>query len=240
MEKDTESKGRPKTRIDLLEESMDREFSLDQTNTEKATDRLACINKLYPNDYSFEDPLPPGTIDYHKPTFSDLRAQYCEVAVRKQKRKNGIEITHCETSLFDLVKRHTRKHVERSFLVGTYFLDLFIPNVRSSDSHLDRTMRGLNIEVDGDSHYYESKMKKDGKKRSELQCLGIASTSIPNPEVRRSSSIEICKDISRWRTLDSRERRRLWRKIWAFTLAVNLSDEVFFKVFKPKRLGIGA
>jgi hypothetical protein len=93
-------------------------------------------------------------------------------------------------------------------------------------------MRGLAIEVDGDIHNDEAKMKKDELKVRSLAALGIGTLSIANWDFHESVVQHVQRNIGSLKPLESRERRRLWKRIYLFTLAMNLNDREFFRLFQ--------
>ena len=81
--------------------------------------------------------------------------------------------TRAERYLHQLLRESTGEDIKASMWIGNHCVDLFIPRI------------GLAIEVDGDIHDNEMKMRKDELKEEFLAKLGIMVWHINNNEIRR-------------------------------------------------------
>lgn len=80
--------------------------------------------------------------------------------------------TESERACFKLIRKKTKLKIYKSFWVKNFCLDFFIPRIQTA------------IEVDGNIHFNEIKMKKDNYKEKYLQSLNISVWRIQNQEVR--------------------------------------------------------
>lgn len=159
-----------------------------------------------------------------------LKLRYEELVKKLNLRSKENERTFSDRIFHKKVKFYSGKRVMQSVWIGLQCIDFFIPNIRSL--HISNpTMRGLAIEVDGDVHNYESKMRKDELKGNSLFMLGIGHTSVPNWEVSHPAVRAFLNSLNTLKGLDSRERRRLWRRIYLITLALHLPKAEFFSIF---------
>lgn len=173
---------------------------------------------------------PLGTVDELLcPTDQVLRSAYLKLSAQKSSNRD-CERTHKERTFLKGLKLHSQKQVLPSVRIGGHCVDLFVPNIRSSENGT-HVMRGLAIEVDGDIHNDEGKMRKDELKNAMLSILGIGMTSIPNWDLREPTVRILQQQLGSFRRLDSRERQRLWRRIYVLTLAWHLSDREFLSLF---------
>ena len=197
-----------------------------------ANENLSLIHCLYRRQFRFTRSL--QRYDYeelvNRISDIDLRWHYENLIKKLNLRSNESERTFSERKFRMQINHFCKKRVMQSVWIGMQCIDFFIPNIRSS-TNLKSTMRGLAIEIDGDVHNYESKMRKDEIKGNALAMLGIGHTSVPNWDVSHPAVRKFLGSLNSSRGLDSRERRRLWRRIYLITLAMHLSKTEFFSIF---------
>lgn len=205
-----------------------KENELTSWHLQNAKVRLQCIKKIYPKMFKFHPSIKSHKGRFRKPDFSELKTSY-EKLTRRLSTKNLASIsTASERTFLKKLQYSSKKKTYQNLWIGTHNIDLFIPNIHNS-----KISHGLAIEIDGDVHDFESKMKKDEQKGEQLKSLGIATTHIKNWELDSASLDELKRKHNLLKTLDSRARQRLWTKIYAITLACHLSDDEFFQIFRP-------
>lgn len=211
--------------MQIFEESEVGRQKLIRTRT-----RLGKLSHLYPSQYNFPKWIEAETCSgLKRPTFADLKEAYCKYS---SSRRSSMECyrTPAERAFLMRVQSASKKAVHTSLWIGAHCTDLFVPNVRSqTNGH--QVMRGLAIEIDGDAHNHEEKMRKDELKLMTLSMIGIGVLSVPNNEFGEKTVQHILGNLNRLRPLDSRDRRRLWTRIYALTLAIHLSDKQFSSIF---------
>lgn len=196
--------------------------------------KLGCLKKIYPKEFYFPSWVRKNNTNYLKPSLNKVEIEYYKL-VKQQKSKYENTITLPERKFFKQLNLHQKKKIYQSIPIGSHIIDLFIPNIRTNLQHPMRIMRGLAIEIDGDVHNYEDKMKKDERKGIELSFIGIGVIHIQNWDFNNPSVDVFTKKHSNLKSLDSRERKRLWRRIMLLTLALRLNNKEFFQLFIEKR-----
>lgn len=208
------------------------EFKERKSNWIKSIKKIRALKTIYPRDYNFPSFVEKLSVNIEPPSFSTLKTEYWELNQKLREQNPQTQRTPSEQYLRDLIAVKTKREVYQSIWIGSYCFDLFIPNIRSSFKHPNRVMRGLAIEVDGDSHNFEGKMKKDNQKGIEALFLGIGETHIKNWDFNKKTALDFRLGVSGLKSLDSRERRRLWRRIFCYTIAIHFPEEQFFELFQ--------
>ncbi len=215
-----------KTTMEIFNES-----ELSKTRIFERRDKLSCLKRLFPTQFDFPDWVPANKMNrLIRPSNLAIRRNYLEVVQKLRSSSREHERTSHERALSDRIRVFTRKTILPSVWIGNHCIDLFIPNVRSQPGEV-RKMRGLAIEVDGNVHDLESKMRKDQTKSEVLQMIGIGEVHIPNLEFNEPTVLAIQKNLKDLKPLDSRERRRVWRRIELITIALQMSDDAFYRLF---------
>lgn len=215
----------------------DRQFS---TKVYKASLRLKCLRKVYPRLFSGLTEFGIDKRSYSRPSFIDLKTEYEALSSSLTEKNLETLRTTAEVRFLKKAQTLSNKKIYTSIWIGSHCVDLFLPNVRSLTAlYPQAVMRGLAIELNGDCHKYELKSKKDARKVNQLFALGIGVHYIDNWDLAEPLVTEITKLISGFRQLDSRERIRMWTRVYAFTLAIHLSNEDFFQIFKQKPTTLG-
>lgn len=201
-----------------------------------ATQRILLIEHLYPGHIRTETGRrqpPSDGLSLVRPADGLLREAYEKLVLAKGLSMRQMERTGPERELYQRLKDASRKQILRSVWIGRHCIDLFVPNLKS-ESIGASVMRGLAIEVDGDVHNYEGKMRKDHNKVQTLFSIGVAQATVLNTDLSKPTVLSMIQKINVLPTLDSRERRRLWRRIYLITLALNLTDRHFNQLFSDK------
>jgi very-short-patch-repair endonuclease len=201
-----------------------------KSRIKSAANRLSCLKCIYPRDFRSLS-VPKSDAMFVRPDNEVLRIRYLQLCDELNSRNKDFEVTPAERLLVKQLRSYSSKYIKRSVWIGSYCIDIFIPNVRTDLSNTGWVMRGLAIEVDGDVHNYEPKMAKDERKCEELLKLGIGLTHIHNWDFNKNAVQMLKVSYRDLKTQDSRERRRMWNRIYAYTLAIHLTDKEFFKIF---------
>jgi hypothetical protein len=160
-----------------------------------------------------------------------LSLAYNEVCQALEKRFiDQLKRTNAELILESQLTESSKQHFFKSSWIGSYNFDFFFPYLTSGElsivegRRIDK-YRGLVIEVDGDFHYNEVKMKKDQYKYDLLKSLGIGCVVIHNESIRAKSApySELMRKISSSPKIDYRAKKRLMRSIHLETIYSNLS-----------------
>ncbi len=199
---------------------------------EKLEDKIGLITNLYPRLFDIPSKYKVPTGPIRKLSSNELKIAYYEkipnrAFVREIKRTNAeIKVLQCIREL-----ARTKRQILPSIWIGSRNIDLFIPNIGGTAKN-NKKMRGLAIEVDGDSHKYELKMKKDECKGQQLAFLGIGLTHINNWDLNEKTAKYLFGGMKSISTLDSRERKRMWKRIYLFTLCSQLPYDDFIEIFR--------
>ena len=212
------------------------ENSLISNNFKKSINKLSCINSTYPRLFKFNLPSSTRAI---RPEFEQLKSKYLDLEKKLNLSNPETFKTSAEIRFKKSLKMHSKKQFLSSVWIGSHCIDLFIPNIRSHQNFPKKVMRGLAIEIDGDSHKREQKCIKDERKGYELLSIGIGTMHVPNWEFNETTIKSVLASISTLPTLDTRDRTRLLTRIYLYTLAIHLPDREFFQIFKLKPITIG-
>lgn len=105
--------------------------------------------------------------------------------------------------------------------VGNLCLDYFTPALGAFNSDFVRgyALKGLAFEIDGKVHETEMKMKKDDHKTKSLMDLGLAVWRLTNEQVYQGKALPPRREIiQQFGKLCSRERARIWSRIYLMTI----------------------
>lgn len=137
------------------------------------------------------------------------------------KTLNKVNIYKCaptnrEREFFEKAENQLKLKVHRSVWISKFSIDVFIPAVKQTNG-----LHGLVVEVNGDVHNFELKMRKDEKKAEFLHKFRIGVLAVENQDVRLLRTSSLINNIRQTQRPDSREKQRLWRKIYVSTLIAN-------------------
>lgn len=169
--------------------------------------------------------------------FKDLQSRYFELCdVLNVSQKDISMRTFAEDRVLADLRRYTKLEIKRSMWIGPHSIDLFLPSIVGGNLNDAIKSHGLAIEVDGDVHNWESKIKKDHQKIHNIKKLGIAVCSILNEDSKEHTYRSILEHIGKCKRLDSRGKKRLLRNIYIYTMSVHLGDEEIVNTFGEESL----
>lgn len=158
--------------------------------------------------------------------FGVVKAAYDALSLKLNLRYKLLPTrTSAEHCLARLIRKETNLQVMLSVWINRRNVDLFIPGIcgRSSFSN-KRFFKGLAIEVDGDVHNLEFKMRKDNAKYEQLHQLDIALYTVQNSDVHQKTVADFRHQLSGTYRLDSRGKKRVLRNIYISTLIANQAE----------------
>lgn len=158
--------------------------------------------------------------------FDDLKRVYMLITDRlnqEHNRKAGERHqTLSERSVIAKIERSCKLTVHSQVWIGTRCVDIFIPSVAGK---FPKRAKGLIIEIDGSVHDRAAKMKKDQSKENLLRSLGIMCTCLLNENLADKSTQKLLEEIGSMPRLTSREKKRLWKKIYFATILLSGTSE---------------
>lgn len=137
-----------------------------------------------------------------------------------QHRKQAITKTVHEKICKKAIYTATKTTFLTSMWIGRSNFDFFFPYLAGEIGKKDR-MRGLAIEVDGEVHDLEAKMKKDTNKADALMSIGIGVVHIENCDLNSLPWRNLLNEIKHIPKLDFRAKRRLLANVYAYTILAN-------------------
>lgn len=153
--------------------------------------------------------------NYQSHYFNMLKALYVEACLNiKSDFPDAFDRTPSERILQKSISSITRKKYITSFVIGRHVIDGFFPQ------------HGIGLEVDGNIHDKEFKMKKDARRDENLMSkdLKIKILSVPNYEIQRIANL-LKKFFSTNDRLSYVRERRLLTKVYSFTIVKNFSTQ---------------
>jgi len=154
-----------------------------------------------------------------------LKNAYNELSIILNKKfRPEIHRTSNEFYLYSKLSKEIKFKIMHSVWIGNRNIDFFIPKVKLSNHS------GLVIEVDGEVHLKEFKMKKDFAKFNQLEKLNLEVYRLMNGEINHPITIELISKIKKSYSSDTRSFNRLMRRIYIFTIVSNkkiIQDDPF-------------
>jgi len=176
-----------------------------------------------------------------RPTLEQLEVIYKAICGRlNEQYKHGVLPTLSELNVAEKLLRGSRHTFHQGYWIGNRCIDIFFPHIAGSlkdlftqldDNLPSRRFTGLAIEVDGSVHFKEAKIKKDQRKITYLSELRIPLLSIPNTDVSHPVTSAMIASIWKLKSLDTRARRRLRRRIYLETILYHATDSEFEDLF---------
>lgn len=178
------------------------------------------------------------------PDFEILRDEYDYVTKMLDKEYPKCRLkTLSEDKFWEKLQKVTKLRFYRSIWIGNRNIDLFCPAIgrlyppilkgekvsKPKDCH-----QGLAIEVDGPIHDHHLKVKKDFSKFNFLEKLGIRVWSVRNEDLKKKAVKDHIQALRQYPRIDSRARKRLWKRIFVETILFNASDYLISKTFKKR------
>jgi len=165
-----------------------------------------------------------------KPTWDQLQEMYGGLEGSLKSKWATTRTLH-ERYLRDLMISVTRLEPKISFWIGPFNADLFFYQVGGEFILGKQRAHGLVLEVDGEIHDGETKMKKDGHRLEAFSKRGIMLHSIRNEDVKESAIHTLFRQLKLHIVSDHKARRRLLMRLYIWTLFSHLSDIDIEKLF---------
>lgn len=148
------------------------------------------------------------------PTFPELKEVYGQIVHRLNlKYKESLMRPQMEIDWFKLITNHRRILFHRTIWIGNNNFDLFTASLAFRNQENKKSNLGLVFEIDGSIHNTEPKMKKDLYAEESLNRLNISLYRINKFHKMDARTI-----LGQTRMTDSKERRRIWTKIYLETI----------------------
>ncbi len=175
---------------------------------------------------------------FYKPSTEILRREYDKVCedLNCKFPLNRLR-TSAEQIFFKRVQQQTKLKFIQSIWIGNRNIDLFCgslgsaPNLIQKGNQSCTLMRGLAVEIDGPIHDQSLKLKKDQNKYDFIHSLGIGLVVIENKDLGEITVLNLLRDLKRTPRLDSRAKKRLWRKIYLSTIAYHAKNEILIELY---------
>ena len=146
-----------------------------------------------------------------------LQTEYHNLCKILQREKpECLERTKEERKLEGMINKATKLQYFTNFWIGKYNFDFFFPSICSRGDSQD--FKGLVIEINGNIHHTQFKMKKDFIRVEYLHSLGIASTVIENWDLKTPTVMNLTYNLQNLPRLDHRGKKRLLNKVYYETL----------------------
>ncbi len=170
---------------------------------------------------------------------SEKKASQLYEKICKRLDSSGQRIrTQEEQRIARELRKNSQIDIKSSVWIGGICVDLFFPGLGARKHRAGtRAMRGLAIEINGGVHNHPVKMKKDEYRSKVLDRLHIGLTVIENYDFS-STVCSILDRIGHGFILDHRARKRIWKRIFAETLAVHATEEELTSVFGERKLKV--
>lgn len=128
--------------------------------------------------------------------------------------------TQAEFRFVERFKREWKVELYPQAWIGNLCVDFFTPAFGSRSNKLERSKdKGIAFEIDGYVHNLESKMKKDKFKMKSLADLRVSLWRFTNEQVYEGTTLPNRSEFDLYfRSLCSRERKRIWSRIYLLTI----------------------
>ncbi|MBT3981254.1 MAG: hypothetical protein HOE90_07855 [Bacteriovoracaceae bacterium] len=173
-----------------------------------------------------------------KVSFQELEFAYDMLRLELYKLYERTQTRH-EAKIVKEIRKHYSGEILTSFWIGNRNVDIFIPGVKGEAPEVNnadhfwspRVFKGLAIEIDGEIHNTEFKMKKDNSKYRQLHKLDIALLTIENNDINLEGTRRMISQIPTLETLSFRPRKRLLRDVYIITLLSHYKHEQILELF---------
>lgn len=233
-EKKEESNNRTKANIWL-------EHIADKQNADEDRIRLSMMLSLYGRLFgertNFDQGITRVRIRSKKerPSLIDLKSYYqAAVAKLSQNGKRAMERTVSEEIVRRTLKEMGSSYIVTSAWIGRKNIDLLLPGLTGlTRGSRGRGIRftGVAIEVDGRIHDFTPKFFGDFAKDNFLSLIGILPVRIRNEHIGQRSVLEALREVSAYSAMDSRAKRRMWKRIYLTTIFLNWQPRQIEEVF---------
>lgn len=164
-------------------------------------------------------------------SYEGLKAEYNRIVCRLP-REASQPTTH-ELAIRRTMRATIKTRPLFNCWIGPYNADIFFYQYGGSAKNLElKTYRGIIIEIDGDIHLTESKMRKDMSRVDYFAQLGLCVCSINNNDISSASITRLLYEVNRFHRNSSRTVRRLLTRIYLETLCAHLGEREFGDLFK--------
>ncbi|MBV2168581.1 MAG: hypothetical protein KUL82_07730 [Bdellovibrio sp.] len=170
-----------------------------------------------------------------RPSLRDLKNHYqVIVADLSHSGKKAMERTGSEEIVRRTLKEMGSNFILTSAWIGRKNVDLLLPGLTGlTRGQEGRGIRftGVAIEVDGAVHDFTPKFLGDFAKDNFLSLIGILPVRIRNEETRRKNVLDALREMSVYSAMDSRAKRRMWKRIYLTTIFLNWRPQQIEEVF---------
>lgn len=169
------------------------------------------------------------------PSLKDLKAHYQVITADLSIRgKRAMERTVSEEIVRSTLKEMGSNFILTSAWIGRKNIDLLLPGLTGvTRGQGGRGIRftGVAIEVDGAVHDFTPKFLGDFAKDNFLSLIGILPVRIRNEDTRKKSVLDALREMSAYSAMDSRAKRRMWKRIYLTTIFLNWRPQQIEEVF---------
>lgn len=148
------------------------------------------------------------------PSFEELKNVYAQIVHRLNlKYKETLVRPPMELDWFKIITRNRKINFRRTIWIGNHSVDIFTASLSFRHEEGKNVTHGIAFEIDGPSHNSEPKIKKDSYIDESLNRLNIGLYRVDTKHKLSADHI-----LKQTRITDSRERRRIWAKIYLETI----------------------
>lgn len=170
--------------------------------------------RLQGSKWCLRKQIPGGQYSPRFPTFAELKEIYGQIVHRLNlKYKESLMRPKMEVDWFKIITCSQRIDFRRTMWIGNHNFDIFTASLALKKQKSSKSNLGLVFEIDGSIHNTEPKMKKDNYVEESLNRLNIGLYRINN-----FHKMDIGHILQQTRRTDSKERRRIWTKIYLETI----------------------
>lgn len=163
------------------------------------------------------------------PTDGELKDTYQQITYRlNHKYRETLQRNQLEIDWFKLISNNSRFDFHRTVWIGNHNFDVFTASLSLRNKVGVQLSHGLVLEINGPIHDSEAKMKKDSYADESLNRLKIGLFRINSTHTGRYIAEMLNKET---KVTDSRERRRIWKKIYLETILSHGTPDEIEKLF---------
>lgn len=155
-----------------------------------------------------------------------LKEEY-EILCREL-NKNETSRTSAEFIFNKFLDKESKIKFEHSMWIGKRNIDFFTPSLKGKNNFI---FYGVAFEIDGSIHNQEFKMGLDNSKQPMMNSLNILLKHVDNYDHKKESFKNDWKNLLKYPRTTTRERRRIYRNIYIYTILKNLEDAEIVKRF---------
>jgi hypothetical protein len=154
--------------------------------------------------------------------FEKLKQTYTKVCKKiesENDRYKESKQTLAEKTFIHFLRKKTKLKFYENTWIGRRNVDIFIPSIKGKKR--DFQFKGIVFEIDGGIHNSEGKIRKDTSLQNQLTKLNILMKTLLNNEQNKASFVSDFHELLKHPRMTTRERKRLWRNIYIFTIIKN-------------------